>query len=412
MASGFGGGGPPGGYGPPGAPGGYGPPGAPGGYGPPGAPGGYGPPGAPGGYGPPGAPGGYGPPGAPGGYGPPPGLAPSPKKGGKGLLIAIIVVAVLLVLGGGAFAAFALFGGGKTASVAHAHLPASCQVVVRVDLAGLLQVPAVKTHVTPALDAEARKSKDADKMRDFFVSARLNPKEDLKEVVVCAGGITNPKPDVLVVIGGDLVPGKVLDALETHAKKGEFKKPYERDGLRILEDKDGDSFISQASDGAILIASRQELLAGGAKTADHAKKTYALPLDQQIAGVVTAQAVQTLSLAAGAADPQLAAKLRGAGRVQLTASLNKPNLGARMTMPDDGAARELADTLKKVVDLFKAVPAGRGGKEEKVAQRLVGGARISAEGKDLVVSLDVPQDLVDELAKEIAAGIRKAEKEL
>ncbi len=124
------------GYGPPGAAaGGYGAPAA--GYGPaPGAAAGYGPapgqPGAPGptapGYGGPPQAGAYGAPaqaaygGPPPGFAAPgyagqPGAAPA-KKGGKGLLIGIVVA--LLLVAGGAVAAFFIFFGGRGPAIAAA----------------------------------------------------------------------------------------------------------------------------------------------------------------------------------------------------------------------------------------------------------------------------------------------------
>jgi hypothetical protein len=422
---------PPGGMPPPG--GGYPPPGGPmgpppgGGYPPPGGPmgppgGGYPPPGGPmgppgGGYPPPGGPMGPGGPGGPVGaspigYGGPPGGPGPKKKGGSGALIAIVlVVGVLVLVGGGLGIAAALgvfSGGSKIKSVAHDHLPKGCQAVVRVNIKGLLKTPALKKHVVPALDDSAKESEDADKFALFLIAARLDPKKDLKEMVLCVKNMGADEPTFAAVLGGKLLENGIVDALETQGDKEKFKKAKDVGGLRVIEGKDDPVFITQASDAALVFGNKLGLVKSAAKTGNNHKKLYELPLDEQIVAVITADAVQELSDKAGKQNP-LSAAMKGAGRVVLTASLDTGKVTARLGMPDKEAAEELAEAIKSLIAAVQKTP---GGIPDKDAAGLLAKAKIKAVGKELVVSVKIPQKLIEQGAKEVAKGIRRADEEL
>ncbi len=412
-----GGWGPPGGAPPGGAPpgGGYGPPGgAPPGGAPPG--GGYGPPGgAPpgGGWGPPGgAPpgGGYGPPGgAPpgGGYGPPGGYAAPKGKGKTGLIVGL--VAGLIVLGGGGFAAWHFLGGGGGSSVAHAHLPGGCDAVLRFDVEGVMKVGPVKKHVVPALDEKAGGSDAAAKAKltEFFVSARLNPKKDIDEAVVCLTNLSpEGEPDFVAIVGGSITPEKVVDALATYADKDEFNEPKVQDGIRFIQSKSTHPtiFVAQAEDGAILVASKFELLKKAAKKSGEHKK-YKVPLERHASAIVTA--VATKRLAGVAAGSPFAASLGGIGRVELSASLEPGKLDGRLELGDAAAATALAGQLKGMLGEVKGMPL-----VPAEAKATLDGLTISAAGKELVVSAPISAEAIEKAAEEFAKGVREAEKGL
>ena len=434
---------PPGGYNPPpgGAPpgGGYGPPpgGAPPGGMPPGG-GGYGPPpgGAPPGGMPPGG-GGYGPPpGSPpggGGYGPPPGgppvgppgvappgggavmasppgAGPSEKKGGcggKGIIIigVLAVLFLLLACGGLAGAAWyfdvlgALFGGGK--SVAHKHLPEGCEVVMHMDIKGLMETQAVKKHVVPALDEAVKKDPDSDKLAAFFRTAQLNPKTDLHGAVVCAKNLGASDPDVLVIIGGNIRPGKVMEALEKHGDPDEFEKPTTIDDMKVIEVKDEPVMIAQADDGAILFSNQKSLLKQGAQVSS-AWTAYELPLDEQMSVVMTKDAAQSMNKMAGPGNP-LGKSAASLGRGEASLSLDTGKLAMKFEMGSDGDAKDLADGINELLKMAKDSPAMSGDDKE-----FIDSVEIKAEGKELSGSAKIPEKMIEKVAEEFAEGVEEA----
>ncbi len=421
---------PPGGYNPPpgGAPpggGGYGPPpGSPPGGAP---PGGYGPPpgsppgGAPpGGYGPPPG-GGFGPgPGGPPGAMPPPGggavMAAPPgaggaaKKGGcggKGVIIigVLVVLFGLLACGAGTAAAWyfdllgGLFGGGR--SVAYQHLPEGCQVVMNGDIKGLMNTAAVKKHVVPALDKAVKKDPDSDKLAAFFRSAQLNPKKDLHGVAVCVKNLGGSEPDVLVIVGGNIGPGKVMSALEKHADADEFNKPTTIDGMKVIEAKDEPVLIAQASDGAILFSNQKSLLKNGAKTSS-AWKTYKLALKEQVSIVMTKDAAQSMNKMAGPGNP-LGGAASSIGRGEASLSLDTGKVALEFDMGSDGDAKAAADAINELLKMAKDGPAM--GKDEK---ELMNSVEVQAEGNALKGSATIPEKMIEKAAEEFAEGVEEA----
>ena len=449
------GGGPPGGFGPQGggpgqgpgaqgAPQGYGQPGAPQGapqgYGPQGAPQGapqgYGPPGAPQGapqgYGPQGdlqgAPQGYGPPGGQQGYGPtpgqqgfapqgPPGYAPAggmPPKKGKGGLIAVIVILVVLLLGGaGAAVYFLVLGGGfgKSNSKAYSHLPSGCEAVVRLDVGGVLKADAFKKHVLPAIEEQGKGDDDTKKFDAFLKDAGIDPKKDVKDVVLCATNLTGGEPDVVVVIGGEFSSGAIVPAMQKHAKAGELKDPRDVDGLTIVEGKKDPFIVTQASDGAILFGNKLDLIKSAAK-AKGGHKEYDLALDKELVAVVTAKAVQKAMSQGGGSNP-FAAMMKTAGKFMLSASLSSNTLEARITMGSNADAQEAATGLGAFLELAKAGAAEGGAKggPEAIGQEIIKSLKLTADGKDVVAKITMAASTVEDLAKEMAKGIREAKKD-
>jgi hypothetical protein len=285
--SGFGMGSPPGGYGgPPG--GGYGGP-----FGPPG--GGYG--GPPGGYG-----GGYGPPDGPsilGGGPTPPGAGyRPPKKSGSGAILALVVVAVLLLGGivtgfvvllakrGASIAADPSTLPSKQASVAYKHLPAGCDVVLRANVAQMLTVPSVKTHLQPVLDeiqSGATTDPDAKQLDELFKASGVDAKTDLKDFAACVKGLNGPESQqkFLFVIAGDLRAETLVPAWEKIDRRSREKPVVSRSDGRMVgraRTLDGDSIIAgQASDGAIVFSNDEMLFAGAARSLRPTRASTASP---------------------------------------------------------------------------------------------------------------------------------------
>jgi len=319
---------------------------------------------------------------------------------------------VLLVLVGGGLGVAAALGvfssGSKLKSVAHQHLPKSCQAVVRVNIKSLLKTPAVKKYVVPAIDEKAKESDDADKLARFLITARLDPKKDLKEMVVCFKELDADQPTFVAVLGGTLLENGIVDAIERHGDEDKFKKPKEIGDLRVIEGKDDPVFLTHASDAAFIFGNQLALVKSAAKTGDNHKRRYDLPLDEQVVAVITEDAVVELATQAGKDNP-LQDAMKGAGRLVLSTSLDTGKVTARLGMPDKKAAEDLVEAIKDLITLMKKAP---GGIPDATAADLVDKATIKAVGKDLVVSVKIPQELIEQGAKEVAKGIRRADEEL
>jgi hypothetical protein len=344
-----------------------------------------------------------------GGQGYAPG-GPPKKKGGA--FIAIAAIGGVVVIAGIVLVVFFVFGGGSFHdSEAHKHLPDDCEAVVRVDIKGILAVDAVKEHVIPALDEKMKESEDASKMAAFLLTAKLDPRKDFEEAVVClkkldAGG----KPEVVAIVGGHLLENGIVNAIEKHGKKGEFKAPKEEDGLKIIEAEDEPVFVSHASDAALLIGNDKGMLKDAAKTGDAFDEKYKIPMDEQIVAIVTADTVKKLSGLAAAATP-FGAKLKGAGRIVVSATLDPGKIGARLEMPSKNAATELRDELQTFLDQMKNVPGG-GGLGDPLATAALNSAKIKTKGKDLIIEIPIDKKMIEKFLKEVAKGIRKADEEI
>ncbi|MEZ4445998.1 MAG: hypothetical protein R3B72_43380 [Polyangiaceae bacterium] len=389
---------PPGGGMPP--PGGGMPPpgGGMGGY----PPGPYGGPGAPAGA----MPGGYGPVG-PGGYGGPPG-GPPPKKG-KGLLV-LGILGGLLVVGGIVVAMVMLLGGGsRQVSKAYAHLPEGCDAVIHVDVKGLLAVPSVKEHLLPALDKKAKESEDASKGARFLLTAGLDPRKDITGVAVCLDNIspTGAPPDFVVVMGGDLVEGGILDALDKHGDPTKYKKSVDKDGLRVVEYTEDDVVITQAPDAALVLASSMALLKKGVGTSKAYKDVYDLPLGSHVAGIVTQSTVQSLATIASATGGPFGSELNGAGRIELSANLDSGKVRAELDLASASEAEALVKTLRELRKGIDSVP----GVDPEIS-KIVAESKIVSQEKKLIVQLTIPKQLIDQGVKELAKQIESADDEI
>ncbi|MBN2194177.1 MAG: hypothetical protein JW751_15275 [Polyangiaceae bacterium] len=359
------------------------------------------------------------PPGSP--YGVPPNAYPAaPPSGkqsgcrGKTLLVGGGLVGLALLacgtVGVGLFACGGLaylqgLAGAKQTSVAHEHLPSTCEAVVRVDVKSLLAVSAVKEQVLPAFDEQARKDPDAGKLAAFLMTAQLDPKKDLREVVVCLSHLAGSQPDVVAVIGGSLKPDGVIRALELHSAKGELKPTREVDGLKIIESADEPVFVSQAEDGAILISNQQSLILLAARTSK-AFEAYEIPLSEQASGVITDSAMRSLSQHMKEQNP-LGVSTDSVGRAIASVSLDTGKVLAKVSFGTANDATLVAGAANVLLAQSRRRPI-----PNEMANEALQSLSLRAEGKDLVGELVIPRTAIDEGAKAFANQIRKADKKL
>jgi hypothetical protein len=326
-----------------------------------------------------------------------------------------MMAVVLVVVGAaavGAMYALGIIGGPeRKPSVAHAHLPDDCQAVVRVDIAGLLTVPAIASHVVPAIDAEARQSENAEGIARFLFTARLDPKRDLREMVVCARDLGAEQPAVVGVIGGDITDGGILDAIDKHGSEEEFRPSRDVDGLRVIETTEQPPlYITQAQDAALIVGNRLDLVKRAVQTGDAAQRRYQLGLTEQVVGIIIPGAAGMLSDRAGRVP--FASQLKDAGRVEMSASLDSGKVRGTLGMPNADSAGELAGAINQFLALVRVAPGGLGFGGDPVTEEVLSSAVIESSGKDLVVTLVVPKRAIEEAAKSLARSIRNADREL
>lgn len=425
---GWGGGAPPGGYGPPG--GGWGPPGG----GPPGGGGYGGPPAGP----PPGA--GWGPPQQPGGFGGPPGgfpPAPPPKKSAAGLVIALVAIGGVVALGflvsvgyygvrryierskaaaaGSATAPAATTAAlaAKVPSNAHRHLPAGCEMLLRVDVAKALESPAMKKHLLPALDdleANAGTDPQGRDFKDFFATAGIEPKTDMKEAILCMVGVDKPddQQTMVMVVGGDLRPEAVVPAFESVESPKPEVSMFDGRKVATSKDKNGSPIIvGQAADGAIVFASDRAMFEAAVKTSETFQSDYKLPVDAEASMVLARSFVQdAMAKGAGPNNP-LARDIAAMARVVGTIRLDKPKGELRIAMatPRD-AVRFNGMVASILLPGFKRQTAA--GKSEAGELEALRAAKSRVEGSEVVVDLPWTPEGVDLAAQKLAAELRKA----
>jgi hypothetical protein len=409
--------------------------------------GGYGPPqGGGGGYGPPpgGAPpGGYG--GAPpGGYGgppqsgPPPGPfggpspggfhAPPPNKGNKGLLIgliagggvlllvAIVVAAIFVVKGRGTEEVSDGKGGtvtlpAKLSSKAYNHVPSGCELLVRVDAAQAIALPSVQKHIVPELDAlkdATTTDPDAKKMQEVLSKAGIDPKTDIKDVVLCGTGVGGPKSGekFVFILGGELRPEAVVPAIrEVDSAKVTV---IDIDGRKVAQGSGsrGDSFLmGQAADGAVVFASDRTLFESAVKDSKIYESEYGLPVNTEAAFVVGSALIEKAGAEAGRGNP-FTRDINSVTKVAGTLGLTNPAGQVRITAKTPADAKKINTSINSLLPLLKRSAA----REKSQAGELeaLAAAKTKVDGSDVIIDLPWTAAGVEQAAQKLAEELKRS----
>lgn len=319
--------------------------------------------------------------------------APRPRKGGKGGLIAAAVG--LLVVAGVAIGAYAYWMGSRADSTARAHLPSTCEAVVRVDVTSILETKVVQDEILEPLADNTTALEKAGKV-SRFVAAKVNPKSDLKELVLCVTDLGKGKPAFVGILGGSLVEDSVVEALDSHDEGKDFGKPKEVDGRLVIQHEGSGVYVTQSSeDAAILFASDEKLLAEANETSDD-WKDYGLPLDEPFSAAVTEKAADQLTKQLNAI-PGLS--LKGAGKIDLTASLDPGRIRAEIGVGDQEAAQAFVEAVGSFMALAKLSPIGPTSSKE--AKQLMRGTKLEAEDGTVEVKVDVPDAIVEGACEDV-----------
>jgi len=350
-----------------------------------------------------------------------------PKKSGSGGLVALVAVAVL-VLGGivtmvvllvnksGAIGADPSTLPAKQASLAYKHLPSGCDLVVRANVAQMLAVPAVKTHLLPVLEemqSGAGTDPDAKSVEELFRASGTDAKNDLKDFAVCVKGLSGPDSGkkFLVVVGGDLRPETVVAAWEKVDRRSRDKPVLSKvDGRLVarVRDRDGEAIIAgQASDGAVVVSNDEGLFAAAAKESSAHESDYTLPTAPEAAVVMTAGAVRE-AIAQGGSSPFLK-DVAAITRVVGTASLADAKVELRLATASAQSAKGLFDIYNLMLGPMMKQELGRQ-KGKAPGVEILMNAKPAVDGNDFVVSAQGTPAEVDAAARELARLLREQRK--
>lgn len=293
-------------------------------------------------------------------------------------------------------------------STALAHLPEKCGAVVRLDIAGALAIPKVKAQLGPALE-ELKKKTDGDGkgFGAFIADTGLDPAADFKEVAMCitdlSPGAGAKDPNFVVVIAGNFKPGTVVPALEKTAKADKFKVE-EFAGTKIAADVKGEMFLGQAPDGVVVVARKKEQLEASFKGGGDARK-FGIPLDAALALVMPGDALK--GLMAGDPTNPFAAQSDKITKAMVVVDLKKPALEGRIAMSDDKSATELAGAAKMILGQLSSAPPPPPGDPSAVLFGAMKSAKIDSKGSDVILTIEVPQEGLDGMLKDMAQGMAK-----
>lgn len=350
------------------------------------------------------------------------GYRPPRKRGGG--LAALVVVAVLLLGGIVALMVFLLADRGgsiaadpsslppKQASIAYEHLPPGCEVVVRANVAQMLDVPAVKAHLVPVLDemqASGAAEPNARALEELTRASGIDLKRDVKDVAVCVKGAHLPKSQqkVLLVLGGDLRPETLVPALEqVKPRSADRSVVTKSDGRLVLRaTRQGDNLIAgQAADAAIVLANDESLFAGALGDSAAHRTEYGIPTAPETA-IIVGPAVVREAMSGGGANPFLK-DLNAITRIVGTASLAEARVELRLVTTSAQAAKSLVDVYNLVLGpMLKQQLGGAAGKAP--GANVLANAQPRIDGNDFVLSAQGTSADVEAAARELARLLRE-----
>lgn len=340
--------------------------------------------------------------------------AKAPKKRRTGLYVGL---AALTVVGAGAASvALWMFSSvGKSRSVAREHLPPTCDIVARADIAKIQGLPSFQTNMKPAIDeltSQATSLDDPDiaDLRSFLVEARLDPARDLEEVVGC---VVDPvgAAKFAFIFGGTFSTEGVVDAAASRGDSSERVKIEGRPAVKAKSKKGGGFvYLGQAEDGAIVFSNDEALLASALKKSDAHQAVYKLPTASEVSLVVTS-GLMSKQADRIRANPMLKAfgSVTGA-----TGSLGfaAPGGQARLTT---GSAATATDVEREIAGLLalsrlKSSILGGGGGGKPGLMDALGSLKTSVQGSDVVLDFPWSPQGVDDAMGLAAEALRKAKK--
>ncbi|MEJ7728646.1 MAG: hypothetical protein WKG00_05480 [Polyangiaceae bacterium] len=289
-------------------------------------------------------------------------------------------------------------------SRARDHAPGGCDLVVRLDMARVLALPAAQNHFGPVL-REIAEGGETDtpasrRTRDLLRNAGIDPRRDIAEVLICAANLEGPAKTqkLAVVLTGNLRPETVV-AAASGAEGSEALPAHGGRKVLALPSKGGDRLtLGQAADGALVISNDRGFFDAAVATSRTAEDAYRLPAEPDMAAVV----VPEYFARGGDNDGPLSRHRADVRRVTITVFL-APGAGSRAevraSMRDAASAADLSSTAGALLESAQREGGG-------LAGQLLTAAKMRVDGSDLVVDAPWSAAIVDRVAKNAAGSLR------
>ncbi len=329
----------------------------------------------------------------------------------RGVVIAVLVAFAVVGAGAAAVLLYLFSSVGKTRSVAHEHLPATCDIVARADVGQIQALPSFQARVKPVLDelsseATALDDPDMADLRSFLIDARLDPARDVDEVAFC---VIDPVGGAkfAVIVGGMFAADGVVDAA---AKRGESSERVNIGGRPVVKSKSKKGgapvYLGQAEDGAIVFSNDEALLTATLPRSDAHQAVYKLPLDKELSLVVTS-ALMTKQAERIKANPFAKgfASVTGASG---SLGLAMPGGQGRLSTASPAAATDVEREISGLLALARLKSSFLGGGGKKGLVEALMDVNTSVQGSDVVLDLPWTAKGVDDLMDAAADGLRKA----
>jgi hypothetical protein len=283
----------------------------------------------------------------------------------------------------------------KNASTAAAHLPAGCEALLRIDLRRALGVPGVRAKLEPAL-VEVSTAPPKSAPARALQAAGVDLARDVAELTVCLAGDDETRKFVFVITG-DLRAESVVPAIASNDAPPPEVSSLDGRKLAIKNEPNGElTLVTQAEDGAVVIANDRAMLESAARKSDRSAE-YGLAAEPEIAVAIGPALFRLLARPDGALAA-LSEVRQGRGSFSLTSARG----ALRLTPSDPSKAEAVAADVRRAVTELRALGPGRFGE-----LAMLGAATARTEGAEVIVDLPWTAAGVEQLAQQVAAALTK-----
>jgi hypothetical protein len=293
----------------------------------------------------------------------------------------------------------------KGGTVAFVHLPNDCDVVVGLDVKGVMGQKVVKKEILPLVDeAIAKKDAKDDDFKDFqafLKDAKIDPKKTVSSIAVCVRGIPD-QPKWGMALAGDFKKESIVKAMEKHLDASEKAKVTEIDGRKAISDDK--LTLGQAANGTVVMGDDKGLFQAMAKESNSFKSKYKLPVDKHLSFAVPDGLVSRMVKSDSGAPKEFASIKDVVGSVDLSSG----KAIVRLATKSDDDAEKLNALLVLMKSEFQKKMGSQNDFGEADARK---NAKSRQDGKDVVIEVALPAGTLDKgveaLAKEMKTGLSR-----
>lgn len=290
-------------------------------------------------------------------------------------------------------------------AVAYVHLPSDCDVVVGLDVKGVMGQKAVKNEILPLVDeAIAKKDAKDDDFKDFqafLKDAKIDPKKTVSSIAVCVRGVPD-QPKWGMALAGDFKKESIIKAMEKHLDASDKKKITEIDGRKAISDDK--LTLGQADNGTVVMGDDKSLFQAMAKESNSFKSKYKLPVDKHLSFAVPDGLVSRMVKADSGAPKEFGSIKDVVGSVDLSSGKAIVRLATKSE--DD------AEKLNALLVLMKSEFQKKMGSQNDFGEAdALKNAKSRQDGKDVIIEVSLPDGTLDKgveaLAKEMKTGLSR-----